>query len=91
MKFKPAGFLTKIVVLVLMIYMATSLLNLLGQLKTVQAQRDTLEQQVISQQLDNQRLSDAIENSDDPDMLEQVARAKGFVRQGEELYIDVAS
>ncbi len=91
MKFKPAGFLTKIVVLVLMIYMATSLLNLLGQLKTVQAQRDTLEQQVISQQLDNQRLSDAIENSDDPDMLERVARAKGFVRQGEELYIDVAS
>lgn len=91
MKFKPAGFLTKIVVLVLMIYMATSLLNLLGQLKTVQAQRDTLEQQVISQQLDNQRLSDAIENSDDPDMLEQVAREKGFVRQGEELYIDVAS
>jgi len=90
-KFKPAGFLTKIVVLVLMIYMATSLLNLLGQLKTVQAQRDTLEQQVASQQLDNQRLSDAIENSDDPDMLEQVARAKGFVRQGEELYIDVAS
>lgn len=91
MKFKPAGFLTKIVVLVLMIYMATSLLNLLGQLKTVQAQRDTLEQQVVSQQLDNQRLSDAIENSDDPDMLERVARAKGFVRQGEELYIDVAS
>ena len=91
MKFKPAGFLTKIVVLVLMIYMATSLLNLLGQLKTVQAQRDTLEQQVISQQLDNQRLSDAIENSGDPDMLERVARAKGFVRQGEELYIDVAS
>ena len=91
MKFKPAGFLTKIVVLVLMIYMATSLLNLLGQLKTVQAQRDTLEQQVASQQLDDQRLSDAIENSDDPDMLEQVARAKGFVRQGEELYIDVAS
>ena len=91
MKFKPAGFLTKIVVLVLMIYRATSLLNVLGQLKTVQAQRDTLEQQVISQQLDNQRLSDAIENSDDPDMLERVARAKGFVRQGEELYIDVAS
>ena len=91
MKLKRTGFLTKLVILVLLVYMATSLLNLLGQLKTVQAQRDTLEQQVASQQLDNQRLSDAIENSDDPDMLEQVARAKGFVRQGEELYIDVAS
>ena len=56
MKFKPAGFLTKIVVLVLMIYMATSLLNLLGQLKTVQAQRDTLEQQVTSQQLEEMDL-----------------------------------
>ena len=38
----------------------------------------------------NQELRDAIENSDDPDTLERVAREKGYVKQGETLYIDVA-
>ena len=42
------------------------------------------------QRLANQELRDAIENSDDPDTLERVAREKGYVKQGETLYIDVA-
>ena len=91
MRFKRAGFLTKIVVLALLIYMATSLLDLRGQIQTVQEERDALAQQVADQQLENQELSEAIENSDDPDVLEQVARDKGFVKQDEVLYIDVAN
>ena len=57
MRFKRAGFLTKIVVLALLVYMATSLLDLRSQIQ----------------------------------MLEQVARDKGFVKQNEELYIDIAN
>ena len=91
MRFKRAGFLTKIVVLVLLIYMATSLLDLRGQIQNVQNERDGLAQQVTDQQMENQKLAEAIANSDDPEMLEQVARDKGFVKQGEELYIDVAN
>ena len=91
MRFKRASFLTKIVVLVLLISMATSLLDLQGRIQDVQAQRDDLAQQVTNQRLENQQLSDAIEHSDDPEMLEQVARDKGFVKKGEELYIDVAN
>ena len=91
MRFKRAGFLTKIVVLALLIYMVTSLLDLRGQIQSVQDERDGLAQQVTAQQLENQKLADAIAHSDDPEMLEQVAREKGFVRQGEELYIDVAN
>ena len=91
MRLKRARFLTKIVGLVLLIYMATSLLDLRGKIQGVQDQRDTLAQQVTDQQLKNQQLEDAIENSDDPAMLEQVARDRGFVKQGEELYIDVAN
>ena len=37
-----------------------------------------------------EELEAAIENSDDPDTLERVAREKGYVKQGETLYIDVA-
>lgn len=91
MKFKRAGFLTKIVVLGLLIYFATSLLNLWGDIQGVRAQRDELQQQVTDQRLENQELQQAIENSDDPAMLEQVARDKGYVKQGEEIYIDIAN
>ncbi len=91
MQFKRAGFLTKVVILVLLIYMATTLLDLRGQIQAVQEQRDALSRQVVDQELENRQLSDAIAHSDDPDMLEQVARDRGFVKQGEELYIDVAN
>ena len=91
MKLKRAGFLTKIVVLALLIYMATSLLDLRGQIQTAQVQRDTLARQVSDQRLENQELEAAIENSDDPEMLEQVAREKGHVKQDEIVYIAVAN
>jgi len=91
MRFKRAGFLTKIVVLALLIYMATSLLDLRGQIQATQSQRDELAQQVADQRLKNQELSDAVENSGDPEMLERVARDKGYVKQNEVLYFDVAN
>lgn len=91
MRFKRAGFLTKIVVLALLIYMVTSLLDLRGQIQSVEEQRDGLAQQVTAQQLENQKLADAIAHSDDPEMLEQVARDKGFVKEGEDLFVDVAN
>ena len=91
MEFKRAGFLTKIVVLALLIYMATALLDLRGKIQEVQVQRDELAQQVTDQQLENRRLADAIANSDDPEMQEQVARDRGYVEQRETLFIDVAN
>ena len=91
MEFKRAGFLTKIVVLVLLIYMATALLDLRGKIQEVQVQRDELAQQVTDQQLENRRLADAIANSDDPEVQERVARDRGYVEQRETLFIDVAN
>ena len=91
MRFKRAGFLTKIVVLALLVYMATSLLDLRSQIQMLEEQRNELAGQVTDQHVKNQKLADAIANSDDPAMLEQVARDKGFVKQNEELYIDIAN
>ena len=90
MRIKRAGFLTKIVVLVLLIYMATALLDLQGQIRTAQQERDELAAQVTAQAQENTQLADAIENSDDPEVLESVARSKGYVKAGEKLFIDVA-
>lgn len=91
MTFKRAGFVTKIVVLSLLIYMAISLLDLRGKIRDVQTQRDDLARQVTDQRLENQKLEDAIANSDDPEMLEQVARDRGYVEENETLFIDVAN
>jgi len=91
MQLKRAGFLTKIVVLALLIYMATSLLDLRSQIQETQALRDSLAGQVTHVELENRQLSDAIAGSDDPAVMEQVARDKGYVREDEILYIDVAN
>ena len=91
MQFKQAGFLTKIVVLVLLIYMTTSLIDMLGQIQDVESQRDALAQEVSEYQLENQELGEYIANSDDPDVLEQAARDRGYVKENEDLYVDKAN
>lgn len=91
MTFKRASILTKLVVLSLLIYMAISLLDLRGKIQDVRLQREDLARQVTSQQLENKRLRDAIANSGDPEMLEQVARDRGYVKQDEILFIDVSN
>ena len=90
MKLKRASFLTKLVVLALLIYMATSLLGLRAQLQSYREKRDELAGQVAQMRQENALLADAIENKDDPDVLESVARDKGYVRSGERLFIDIA-
>ena len=91
MQIKKAGFLTKIVVLALLIYMATSLLNLRTQLQANLEEQNALSAQAEQLAKENTRLADAIENKDDPDVLEAVARDKGFVKAGEKLFVDVAN
>jgi len=91
MQIKKAGFLTKIVVLALLIYMASSLLNLRAQLQEHLEQKDALSSQVEQMAQENTQLAEAIENKDDPDVLEAVARDKGFVKAGEKLFVDVAN
>ena len=46
---KRAGLLTKIVILALLIYMATALLDLQGQLRQLQGQKESLDRQVAEQ------------------------------------------
>ena len=87
---KKAGLLTKVVVLALLIYMATALLNLQGQIQEAQAQRDTLSQQVAEQTQINAELAEDVANPDDPDRIADIARDKlGLVGNGEIIFSDV--
>ena len=91
MTFKRAGLLTKVVILALLAYMAISLLEMRGRIQDVRLQRDDLSRQVTDQRLENQKLADAIANSGDPEMQEQVARDRGYVEKEETLFVDVAN
>ncbi len=90
MKLKRAGMLTKVIIVVLLIYFTTSLLDLEGKIQDTEQEIGALQEQVEQQKIQNQQLQLAIENSDDPETLERVAREKGYVKQGETLYIDIA-
>lgn len=89
MKFKRAGMLTKILILALLIVSVTAFLNLRSQAQELSRQQAVLEKQVSRQKQENQALSDAVAQSDNPESIQRVARDRlGLVAQGEIIFYD---
>ena len=87
MKLKKASLLTKLVVLALLIGAATGLLNLRQQILTAEADLAEAQSRVAEQKQVNAELADAVENSDDPERQEDLARSKlGLVEPGEYIF-----
>ena len=87
-KTKKAGLLTKLVILALLIYLATSLLDLQGRIRETQAERDALSRQVAEQTQVNADLAEDVANPDDPDRIADIARDKlGLVVPGEKAIV----
>ena len=76
MKVKKAGFLTKIVVLILLIAGSICLLKMQSRIAAAQSQRDEMQTQVTRQLQVNADLEDAVEHSDDPQRQADLAREK---------------
>ncbi|MBQ1351684.1 MAG: septum formation initiator family protein [Oscillospiraceae bacterium] len=92
MKFKRAGFSTKLIVLILLVYMAISLLTLRDQIASAQVQENELKAQVAELQEKNATLERDIANSDDPELLEKIAREQiGLVLPGEKIFVDISN
>ena len=92
MKFKRAGFSTKLIVLILLVYMAISLLTLRDQIASAQVQESELTAQVAELQEKNATLERDIANSDDPELLEKIAREQiGLVLPGEKIFVDISN
>ena len=88
MRTKKAGFLTKLVVLALLIATATTLLSMRKQIQTAQSDRDQLAAQVAEQTQVNADLAEDVANPDDPDRIADIARDKlGLVVPGEKVII----
>ena len=87
-RIKRAGFLTKLVVLALIIAASVTLLRMRGQIEAAQAQREELRMRVATQTQTNADLRDAIEHSEDPDRQIEIARSKlGLVTPGEKVIV----
>ena len=92
MKLKRTGFLTKLVVLVVLVAISISLLDLRGRLSQAEADRDALQAAVDTQTQYNAALSDDIANSSDPQRTLEIAKERlGLVEQGEVVFYDTTN
>ena len=85
---KKAGLLTKLVILALLIYLATALLDMQSQIRQTQAERDSLSRQVAEQTQVNADLAEDVADPDDPQRIADIARDElGLVVPGEKVII----
>lgn len=88
MQIKKAGFLTKIVVLTLLVASAVSLLGLQGRIGQAQEELETKQREVAQQSQVNADLRDAIDHSSDPDRQAAIARSElNLAAPGEKVII----
>lgn len=91
-KTKRAGLMTKLVVLAILIVVSISLLNLRSRINAAEAARTKLQAQVDEQTQRNAALEDDIANSDDPDVILEVAKEKlGLVNNEEVIFYDTTN
>jgi cell division protein FtsL len=91
-QWKRAGFLTKIVVAILLVYMAITLLGLRSKIRDAQAELITYQTQIDQQQQINAQLQSDVENGTAEDELEAIARYKlGLVEPGEKVFYDITN
>lgn len=78
-----------ILILVLMILGAVTLIHAKNELRDLQTQTETLQQEVTKTVEENAALTYKIEHSDDPEMMEQAAREElGLVKPGDKVFYD---
>lgn len=86
MRIKRSSILTKIVLVVLLIY-ALVMLVMIGERKSdAQAALDELKRQESALAAENDGLQYALDHPDDPEVWEDMARDEGYINPNEETY-----
>lgn len=92
MKFKRAGIITKVVVLILLIYIAITLLTVRSKIQTANTAYQTLQAKVDEQTAVNAALSSDIAKKDDPDTILAIAKERmGLLESGEIVFYDTTN
>ena len=92
MKFKRAGTITKFVLLILGVYMASLLLSVRTQIRSAEADLRALQTQVDEQTAANASLAADIANRNDPDTVLAIAKERmRLVESGEIIFYDTTN
>lgn len=84
---RPSSKLTGLILVILMIGIGVQLGHMRTQLRSAQAEEAVYAQRLTELQQVNARLSEDIENSDDPELVEEIARNElGMVTAGEKVF-----
>lgn len=89
MHLTQAGFLTKIVVATILTCLAGSLLTVVGDIQNTEVMRDQLQREVQALEEINEKMEQALEYKDDPEMMERVARDRGYIKENESIFMDM--
>lgn len=89
MKLRRAWLITKIVIIVLVIYAAVTLISTKSKIETMEQRKDDLQQQVTDKTITNAALTYEIEHKGDDDTIADIAREQlGLVSPGEIVFYD---
>ena len=92
MKLRRAGIVTKLVVLILIVYAVVTLIDLQTRIDNAEREQAALAEAVADKRADNEALRYEIEHSGDPETLEELARDKlGLVLPGEQIFYDIGN
>lgn len=91
-KLKHSSFLTRVIIIALLVYMAITLLNLQSQIQDAEEDLEEYETQIEQQEQINAQLQSDVENGTDEEELEDIARYKlGLVEPGEKVFYDITN
>ena len=92
MRFKRSSLLTKILILVLVVYATVTLVSLQGQVTEKEAEAQALQSSIDAAKQENLRLEQAIDALDTDEGVAAVAREKlGWVADGEIVFYDIGN
>lgn len=87
MKLKKAGLITKIVVVILVVYAATRLISLHSQIENAKDIQDERAKYAETMETANAEMEYSLENSEEDDVIADIARDKlGMAYPDEEIY-----
>ena len=92
MRFKHSSLMTKILILVLVVYATVTLVSLQNQVAEKNAEAELLQSSIDAAKQENLRLQQAIDTLDTDGGVEAVARQKlGWVAKGEIVFYDMGN
>ena len=84
---RASGFLTGILLLVVLLGVGIQLYRMQEQLKTARAEEEALAREIAQVEKENQQLQEDLDNAGDPELIEEIAREElGMATQGEKVF-----